>query len=179
MISRNNLLKYIAFAASIFVNLLSFMSFATELFQLDIKWVPDEICTLTKSPTSSIVNQITGSTYYLLLVVPLIVGIINFFMIKHLNSQASTNLNLKFKQTESKIIFINLIIQTIQPFFGHWPSTFFSFYLKSNHDRIDVTTLLSQMYLLTQPSLYKIKDESFKIALDFQSFHVHHHNDES
>uniref|UniRef100_A0A0N5C7P4 G_PROTEIN_RECEP_F1_2 domain-containing protein n=1 Tax=Strongyloides papillosus TaxID=174720 RepID=A0A0N5C7P4_STREA len=136
LISRNKLQKCIAFAASIFFHFPSFMSFYTTFFQSDIKWVPDEICALTKSPASSTVSQITGFMHYFVLVVPLIVGIINFFMIKRLNSQVSTSPNSKSNQNENKTIFINLIIQTLQPFFGQWPSTLFFFYLKSTGHNI-------------------------------------------
>uniref|UniRef100_A0A0N5B2N5 G_PROTEIN_RECEP_F1_2 domain-containing protein n=1 Tax=Strongyloides papillosus TaxID=174720 RepID=A0A0N5B2N5_STREA len=134
--SRNNFQKYFAFAVFILFNFPSFMMIAAMFFQSNIEWVPDEICTLIKSPTSSTVNQITGLMYYFVLVVPLIVGIINFFMIKRLNSQASTSPILKSKQNENKTIFINLIIQTFQPFLGQWPSLLFFFYLKSTGHNI-------------------------------------------
>uniref|UniRef100_A0A0N5BNS1 G_PROTEIN_RECEP_F1_2 domain-containing protein n=1 Tax=Strongyloides papillosus TaxID=174720 RepID=A0A0N5BNS1_STREA len=136
--SRNNFQKYIAFTVFILVNFPSFMMFATMFFQSNIAWVPDEICTLIKSATSPIVNQIIGLTYYITLGVPLIVGIINFFMIKRLNSQASTCPNSKSRQNENKTIFINLIIQTLQPFLGQLPSILFYFYLQSTGNNIYV-----------------------------------------
>uniref|UniRef100_A0A0N5C7P1 G_PROTEIN_RECEP_F1_2 domain-containing protein n=1 Tax=Strongyloides papillosus TaxID=174720 RepID=A0A0N5C7P1_STREA len=136
VISNNNLQKCIAFAVSIFFNFSSLMSLAITFFQSDIEWVPNQICALTKSSTSSTVNQITGILNYFVLVVPLIVGIINFSMIKRLNSQAPISPSSKFKQNENKTIFINLIIQTFQPFFGQWPSTLFFFYLKSTGHNI-------------------------------------------
>uniref|UniRef100_A0A0K0FKY8 G_PROTEIN_RECEP_F1_2 domain-containing protein n=1 Tax=Strongyloides venezuelensis TaxID=75913 RepID=A0A0K0FKY8_STRVS len=134
--SRNNFQKCIAFAVFILVNFPSFVMFATMFFQSDIAWVPDEICTLIKSSTSSTVNKIIELIYYFTLGVPLIVGIINFFMIKRLNSQASTCPSSKSKQNENKTIFINLIIQTLQPFIGQWPSILFYFYLQSSGNNI-------------------------------------------
>uniref|UniRef100_A0A0K0G0M5 G-protein coupled receptors family 1 profile domain-containing protein n=1 Tax=Strongyloides venezuelensis TaxID=75913 RepID=A0A0K0G0M5_STRVS len=129
--SSNNFQKYIALSVFIIFNIPSFLMIAGMFFQSNIQWIPDEICTLIKIPTSFRINQITGSIYYLLLVIPLIVGIINFFMIKRLNLQASTNLHSKSKQNENKTVFINLIIQTLQPLFGQWPSLLFFYYLRS------------------------------------------------
>uniref|UniRef100_A0A0K0EZJ1 G_PROTEIN_RECEP_F1_2 domain-containing protein n=1 Tax=Strongyloides venezuelensis TaxID=75913 RepID=A0A0K0EZJ1_STRVS len=129
--SKKNLQNFFAFAVFIISNFPSFMLFATMFFQSGIRWVPDEICTLIKGSTSPIVNEITGLIYYFTLGVPVIVGTINLFMIKRLNSHASTCPSSKSKQNENKTIFINLIIQTFQPFLGQWPSIIFYFYLKS------------------------------------------------
>uniref|UniRef100_A0A0N5BTM6 G_PROTEIN_RECEP_F1_2 domain-containing protein n=1 Tax=Strongyloides papillosus TaxID=174720 RepID=A0A0N5BTM6_STREA len=134
--SRNNFQKYIAFTVFIIVNFPSFMLFATMFFRSGIRWVPDEICTLIKGATSPIVNQIIDFIYYFTIVVPVIVGSINFFMIERLNSHASTSSSSKSKQKENKTIFINLIIQTFQPFLGQWPSVIFYFYLKLTGDNI-------------------------------------------
>uniref|UniRef100_A0A0K0FDM6 G_PROTEIN_RECEP_F1_2 domain-containing protein n=1 Tax=Strongyloides venezuelensis TaxID=75913 RepID=A0A0K0FDM6_STRVS len=136
--SRNNLQKYIAFTVFIISNFPSFMLFATMFFQSNIAWVPDEICTLIKGATSPVINQITGLIYYFTLGVPLIVGIINFFMIRRLNTIASTCLSSKSKQNENKTVFTNLIIQTFQPFLGQWPSILFYFYLMSSGNNIYV-----------------------------------------
>uniref|UniRef100_A0A0K0G679 G_PROTEIN_RECEP_F1_2 domain-containing protein n=1 Tax=Strongyloides venezuelensis TaxID=75913 RepID=A0A0K0G679_STRVS len=114
--SSNNFQKYIALSVFIIFNIPSFMMIAGMFFQSNIQWIPDEVCTLIKIPTSSTVNQITGMMYYFVLVVPLIVGIINFFMIKRLNSQASTNLHSKSKQIENKTIFINLLFKQFNLF---------------------------------------------------------------
>uniref|UniRef100_A0A0K0EZJ3 G_PROTEIN_RECEP_F1_2 domain-containing protein n=1 Tax=Strongyloides venezuelensis TaxID=75913 RepID=A0A0K0EZJ3_STRVS len=130
--SRRNLQKYIAFAVFILSNFPSFMLFATMFFQSGIKWVPDEICTLIQGSTLPIVNKINDLLYYFAAIVPLIVGFINFYMIKRLNLHASNVSSSKSKRNENKTIFINLIIQTFQPFIGQGPSIIFYFYLKSS-----------------------------------------------
>uniref|UniRef100_A0A0N5B443 G_PROTEIN_RECEP_F1_2 domain-containing protein n=1 Tax=Strongyloides papillosus TaxID=174720 RepID=A0A0N5B443_STREA len=134
--SRSNLQKYIAFAVFIIVNFPSFMLFATMFFQSDIKWVPDEVCTLIKGVTSPIVNQITNLIYFFAFGVPVVVGSINFYMIKRLNSQASAYRNSKSKQNENRKIIINLLIQTFQPLIGQCPSILFYLYLKLTGDNI-------------------------------------------
>uniref|UniRef100_A0A0K0EZJ2 G-protein coupled receptors family 1 profile domain-containing protein n=1 Tax=Strongyloides venezuelensis TaxID=75913 RepID=A0A0K0EZJ2_STRVS len=107
------------------------MLFATMFFQSGIKWVPDEICTLIQDSTSPIVNKINDLLYFFAVIVPLIVGFINFCMIKRLNVHASNLSCLNSKQNENKTIFINLIIQTFQPLLGQWPSIIFYYYLQS------------------------------------------------
>uniref|UniRef100_A0A0K0FE85 G_PROTEIN_RECEP_F1_2 domain-containing protein n=1 Tax=Strongyloides venezuelensis TaxID=75913 RepID=A0A0K0FE85_STRVS len=134
--SRSNLQKFVAFAVFIISNFPSFVLFATMFFRSRIEWVPDNICTLIKGSTSPIVHQITDLIFSFAFIVPLIVGFINFYMIKRLNSHASTCPSSKSKQNENKTIFINLIIQTFQPFLGQWPSIIFYFYLQSTGDNI-------------------------------------------
>uniref|UniRef100_A0A0K0G620 G_PROTEIN_RECEP_F1_2 domain-containing protein n=1 Tax=Strongyloides venezuelensis TaxID=75913 RepID=A0A0K0G620_STRVS len=119
--SRRNLQIYIAFAVFILSNFPSFTLFATMFFQSGTKWVPDEICTLIKGSTLPIVDKISDLLYYFAATVPLIVGFINFYMIKCLNLHASKFSSSKSKQNDNKTIFINLIIQTFQPLIGQGP----------------------------------------------------------
>uniref|UniRef100_A0A0K0FE86 G-protein coupled receptors family 1 profile domain-containing protein n=1 Tax=Strongyloides venezuelensis TaxID=75913 RepID=A0A0K0FE86_STRVS len=105
-------------------------------FQSGTKWVPDEICTLIKGSTLPIVDKISDLLYYFAATVPLIVGFINFYMIKCLNLHASKFSSSKSKQNDNKTIFINLIIQTFQPLIGQGPLIIFHFYLKSTGNNI-------------------------------------------
>uniref|UniRef100_A0A0N5A4I6 G_PROTEIN_RECEP_F1_2 domain-containing protein n=1 Tax=Parastrongyloides trichosuri TaxID=131310 RepID=A0A0N5A4I6_PARTI len=55
-------------------------------------------------------------------------------MIKRLNSSSVE----KSSKKENKTVLINLIIQTIQPFIGQWPSVLYYFYLDKNGNNIPI-----------------------------------------
>uniref|UniRef100_A0A0K0G4C6 G_PROTEIN_RECEP_F1_2 domain-containing protein n=1 Tax=Strongyloides venezuelensis TaxID=75913 RepID=A0A0K0G4C6_STRVS len=127
--SKNDLQRYIVFVVFILVNFPSFMVIASVFFQSDIAWIPDEVCTFTKIPTSPTLSKIIDLIFYFTLGIPLIVGIINFFMIKRLKLRALIYPNFISKNNQNKTIFINLIIQTFQPFLGQWPTILFYYYV--------------------------------------------------
>ncbi|CEF63980.1 Hypothetical protein SRAE_1000223600 [Strongyloides ratti] len=136
--SKNNYQNYICLIVFIISNFPSFTLFSTLFITSNVVWTPDEICTFIRNSASTTINNIIGLIYYFTLGVPLIVGIINLFLIRRLNTLTVTSSAAKCNRSENKTIFVNLLIQTIQPFIGQWPSILFYFYLVSTKNNIYV-----------------------------------------
>uniref|UniRef100_A0A0N5A159 G_PROTEIN_RECEP_F1_2 domain-containing protein n=1 Tax=Parastrongyloides trichosuri TaxID=131310 RepID=A0A0N5A159_PARTI len=136
--SKNDFQNYIAFTIFIVVNFPNIILIASMFDNTNIIWMADEVCTYSCAPTLPFFITTLSSIYYISLVVPIIVLIINCYMIKRLSSLSVTSSVAKHKKKENRIVFINLLIQTLQPFVGQWPTILFSFYLQESHNLVYV-----------------------------------------
>uniref|UniRef100_A0A0N4ZCM0 G_PROTEIN_RECEP_F1_2 domain-containing protein n=1 Tax=Parastrongyloides trichosuri TaxID=131310 RepID=A0A0N4ZCM0_PARTI len=127
--SNGNYQNYISLIICIVANFPALILFISMFLTTDIIWVADEICGYIKNPIVPFYVNTLESIYYVSLAIPLIVLVINFIMIKRLSSLSVTSSVGKHKKNENRIVFINLLIQTLQPFIGQWPSILFYFYL--------------------------------------------------
>uniref|UniRef100_A0A0K0E9V6 G-protein coupled receptors family 1 profile domain-containing protein n=1 Tax=Strongyloides stercoralis TaxID=6248 RepID=A0A0K0E9V6_STRER len=134
--SNNDYQKYICFIVFLLSNFPSFTLVITTFINSNTVWVSDEICTFSKVSTINTINSIIFSIYYITLGIPFIVGIINFFLIRRLNTITVTSAFAKSNKNENKTVFINLIIQTLQPFVGQLPSILFFFYFGLTQNNI-------------------------------------------
>uniref|UniRef100_A0AAF5CZ68 Uncharacterized protein n=2 Tax=Strongyloides stercoralis TaxID=6248 RepID=A0AAF5CZ68_STRER len=134
--SQNSYQNYICIVIFIVSNIPSFTLFAAMFLKKKNIWVPDEVCTFIRVSSISGINKIVDSTYYVTLGVPLIVGIINVLLIRRLSKLSKTSSVGMCKRNENKTVFINLFIQTFQPFIGQWPSILFYYYLVLTQNNI-------------------------------------------
>uniref|UniRef100_A0A0N4Z411 G_PROTEIN_RECEP_F1_2 domain-containing protein n=1 Tax=Parastrongyloides trichosuri TaxID=131310 RepID=A0A0N4Z411_PARTI len=148
--SSSNIQNYIVIIIFVLINFPAIIMFVTMFFNKKIIWVSDEICVYMKLPTTQFYLDVLTSVYYVSLTVPIVVLIINCILLKRLNSLMVTSSLAVMRKNENKIVFINLLIQTIQPFIGQWPAILFYFYLSHTGNNIylvwrilDALTMLS------------------------------------